>query len=43
MAKFNNVLKHVMNMLKGSVRYLYPRIQNEIIHCLANKLRPVLI
>lgn len=30
-------------MPKGSIKYLSPQIQNEIIHCLANELRKVLI
>ncbi|XP_025194215.1 uncharacterized protein LOC112593851 [Melanaphis sacchari] len=43
LAKYDDVLKHIMSMPKGSIKYLSPQIQNEIIHCLANELRRVLI
>lgn len=42
-AKYDDILKQIINMPKGSIKYLSSQIQNEIIHCLATKLKTTLI
>ncbi|KAE9523288.1 hypothetical protein AGLY_016236 [Aphis glycines] len=39
LVKYDDVLKHTMSMPKKSMKYLSPKIQNEMIYCLKNKLR----
>jgi len=38
LANYDDIMKQIVNMPSGSVRYLSPKIQNEIIECLSQKL-----
>lgn len=38
LSDFDDIMKQVMDMPSGSVRYLSPAIQNELIECLSRKL-----
>ncbi|XP_065659033.1 uncharacterized protein LOC136083560 [Hydra vulgaris] len=42
LAKYDNVMKQVLSMPNGSIKYLSHQIQNEVIHCLATHLKATL-
>ncbi|XP_065662971.1 zinc finger MYM-type protein 1-like [Hydra vulgaris] len=42
LAKYDNVMKQVLSMLNGSIKYLSHQIQNEVILCLATHLKATL-
>lgn len=43
LSKYDNVMKQVLNMPHGTTKYLSHNIQNEIIYCLATRLKATLI
>ena len=43
LSKYDNVMKQVLNMPNGTAKYLSHNIQNEIIHCLATRLKATLV
>ena len=43
LAKYDDIMKQVLNKPKGTVKYLSPAIQNEIIECLGTNLEKSLI
>lgn len=43
LSKYDNVMKQVLNMPHGTTKYLSHNSQNEIIHCLATRLKAKLI
>ncbi|XP_065654640.1 uncharacterized protein LOC136081267 [Hydra vulgaris] len=42
LAKYDNVMKQVLSMPNGSIKYLSHQIQNEVIYCLATHLKATL-
>ena len=43
LSKYDNVMKQVLTMPNGTTKYLSHQIQNEIIHCLATRLKATLV
>ena len=43
MSEYDNVMHQVVNLPKGTINYLSPQIQNELIHCLGEHLKRQLI